>query len=405
MPPLSRYTLALITSLLLGGTAEADYRWDYVDVSCDPGKQRVTIQLNALWNEDPDLGWHGSIRPKTGSLTRQEFRVSSQIDYGECLISPGKLVRIKMSAGVAREYGMCGGDPEGWLSVWVDKRKWLSRHQVAGRCTTNPMSRIVISSTGMVLCSKKIDNPLDTAPESVAESCETIPGSRLAKNRDLAEYPVSTATRPEVGTVVIEHGKDTALCRDMLKAKRNEFGRAKWTVDLPADANRGLSDAQDHGLYEYSGHFSRNLFDIDNDGKTEVVYGFHPSNHAHDADTYFVSPGKKLDAVWPTISETDLWKDRPYVFPNSHGHCQTQPCGQADEDGELRLQSPSEKEGKGIAYRFRYLHVGPFVWQGSTYFLLQSSDSSTQLISAVVKPTKGSKLEEVCIFRTVDDNY
>lgn len=403
MYSLQRCLVALITCLLLIGTAKADYGWDYVEVSCDPVKQRVTIQLNTLWNEDPDLNWHGSIRPKEARPKRQEFRVTGHIDYGECFISAGKPVRVKVSEGSTMPYGMCGADPEIWLSVWVDKRKWLSRHQIAGRCTTNPMSRIVISLTELVLCSKKTEQAGDV-PENAAESCEAIPGSRLAKKRDLAEYPVSTAKQPKAGTVVIEHGQDSAICKGMIKKESSDFGLAAWTVEPPFNADSDFSDAQDHGLYEYSGHFSRNQFDIDNDGKAEVVYGFHPSNHAHDADIYFVSSGKELDGQWPSLSETVLWKDSPYVFPNAHGHCQNLPCGQKDEDGELTLQNYSES-GSRLSYRFRYLHVRPFVWQGATYFLLQSMDSSTRHISAVLKPMKRSRLEEVCIFRTVSGNY
>lgn len=403
MCSMQRYFVILITGLLLTGTAKADYSWDYVEVSCDPVNQRVMIQLNTLWNEDPDLEWHGNIRPTGARPRHQEFRVTGRIDYGECLISAGKTVRVKVSEGSTMPYGMCGGDPEIWLSVWVDQKKWLSRHQISGRCTTNPMSRMVISLTKVVLCSKKIAQSGDV-PANEAESCEVIPRPGSAKKRDLAEYPVSTSKQPEAGTVVIEHGQDAAICKSMIKKGRSELGLAAWTVELPFNADSDFSDAQDHGLYESSGHFSRNQFDIDNDGKAEIVYGFHPSNHAHDADIYFVSSGKELDDQWPSLSETVLWKHSPYVFPNTHGHCQTLPCGQKDEDGELTLQNYSER-GSRLPYRFRYLHVRPFVWQGATYFLLQSMDSSTQHISAVLKPMKRSKLEEVCIFRRIAGNY
>src|SRR5512139_413240 len=101
---LKRSSIVLASGLLIG-TAEADYSWDYVDVSCDPVKQRVTIRLDTLWNEDPDLGWHGSIRPKGGRPGHQEFRVTSNIDYGECFLTVGKPVRLKMSTGDAMPYG------------------------------------------------------------------------------------------------------------------------------------------------------------------------------------------------------------------------------------------------------------------------------------------------------------
>lgn len=321
---LNSYVFALAYLLLIGPT-KADYAWDYVDVMCDPAKQRVTVKLNTLWNEDPDMAWHGSIRPKKGRLVRQNFRVTSQIDYGECLISWNNPVRVRLSAGEAKEYGMCGGDPEVWLSLWVDKRKWLSRHQIVGRCTTNPMSRIIISPSKMVVCSKQLD-PLGDVTKNAKEVCNIFRGAKLAKNRDIREYPGSTAAQPEAGTVVIEHGKSSPLCKAMINKKRTDFSRPEWTVELPSEADTNFSTAGDHGSGERSGNFSKKLFDIDNDGNKEVIYGFHTSGRARDADTYFVSLGTKVDARWPSLSETALWESSPYIFPNVYGYCQNHLC-------------------------------------------------------------------------------
>jgi hypothetical protein len=400
---LKLHSLVLLAGFLLMSTARADYWWNYLDVSCQPNAQKVSINVKTLWNEDIDLKWHGTIRPQSNRPEKQEFLVTSQIDYGECFISPGKQLRIKVSDGKAMPYGMCGGNPETWVSLWVDKRKLLSQYQVAGRCTTTPASRIEISLHGIVLCTKEADS-FGEVLSNAKESCETMPAAILPEQIDRTEYPTSQEKRQEAGTIVIEHGKKAALCEGMINRNQTQFGRPAWTVDIPSDADSDLSKEEDHGLYDYAGHFSKNRFDFYNDGDTEIVYGFHPANHAHDADIYFLSPGEEFDKKWPKISDADLWKSSPYVFPNSLGNCQNHPCGKNDEDGYFVLQDYSE-HGNHVAYRFRYLHVTPFVWQGTTYFLLTSLDSISEHISSVVKPMKRERPEEICIFRTVLGNF
>jgi hypothetical protein len=150
------------------------------------------------------------------------------------------------------------------------------------------------------------------------------------------------------------------------------------------------------------GSLIKNHFDIDNDGTSEIVYSFHPSGHGYNADVYFKSPGGAFDKKWPKISEKQLWESSPYIFPINDGQCRNQPCGQDsyDHDGELIIQNYLIAGVTPIPYRFRYLHVTPFIWRDNTYFMLRSVEDWLQNITTVVKPIKNKQLEEVCVFRT-----
>ena len=206
------------------------------------------------------------------------------------------------------------------------------------------------------------------------------------------------AIQSAVAGIVIEHGKTSPLCKAI--AARNagspQLGHGAM-IAPPSDARTDFIENKENGYT--AGGFSKNHFDIDNNGHAETVYGFHPSFHGQDADIYFASPGSAIDNSWPKMDEALLWKSSPYIFPYAHGRCRHQPCGQDDEDGELTIQSYLIAGVIPLAYRFRYLHVSPFVWRGSTYFLLNSLDSGVKNISSVVKPEKNKPLEEICVFR------
>lgn len=128
---LSTILLLLLVSTI-SGQARADYSWTYVAVSCDTARKEVTIRPSLLWNDYPTLAWHGTIRPERSKGDRQTFRVTSAIEYGECVLFPGTLVRVKVSEGSTRPYGMCGADPEIWLSLWVGKYHWIKQRKIGG---------------------------------------------------------------------------------------------------------------------------------------------------------------------------------------------------------------------------------------------------------------------------------
>ncbi|MCI5144622.1 MAG: hypothetical protein D3923_03640 [Candidatus Electrothrix sp. AR3] len=382
----------IFSCFLLAETAQADYWWHYAKVLCEPVKQNLRIEIDTLWNEDPDLLWHGTLRPKSDQPVQQEFRVTSQLDYAECFIAPGKQVRIKMSEDKAKAYGACGADPGVGLSLWMNERKWLSRYQVAGGCTTQPVSRISVSPSGLLICWKKADE-FGELLKDAQESCKTIARAELPEQPDLKEYPPTGVLQAEAGTIVLEQGKDSTLCNTMIRKKRSSFDRAIWSIVLPAEAERSFSVDQEQ---KPAGPYGKQRFDIDNDGTLDTVYSFHPAGRAMETNIFFVSSGKELDDRWSTLSVTDLREKSPFIFP--HG-CTNNSCDQGNENFILTGY------GEHFGYPLSYLQAAPFVWQNTTYFLLTSVDSETEHIAVVVRPVKGQRPDKICIFRTVEENY
>jgi hypothetical protein len=117
----------------------------------------------------------------------------------------------------------------------------------------------------------------------------------------------------------------------MVAQATSEFDPEKGQVMLPDEVRLLTSNDIQHGLYDGSGHFSRSTFDMDNSGNVRTVYGFHPSDHANDADVYFVTPGAAIDGAWPRISADMLFQGSPYIFPHSFGQCDGHACQPTDE--------------------------------------------------------------------------
>jgi hypothetical protein len=405
MTTIIRLSLFAILELLLAGAASAEPGWDFVNVDCNPAKQEIVITPDTLADDAPALKWFGTLRPPRGPAQKQHFRITTEIDYGECLLAANLAARVKMAVGKTLPYGMCGGSPEIWLSLWFNQRKWFSKKQISGHCPSTVMTRIVISPTHMVWCEKPSEDAIaaSDALKNAKETCSTTPASQLPQQRDALEYPQS-GTPPTAGTIVIEHSQNPTLCAGMIKKENTRFHLASWSVVPPPMANTHLENAQDQGQYGGAGHFSRNRFDINNDGAMETVYGFHPENHAHDADVYFAAPGTRIDKMWPKISDQTLWQASTYVFPSGFARCNGHACGMDDLDGLLYLKNYTEN-GHPFSYRLRYLHAAPMVFKGATYFLLTSLESDREHITALVKPKGQNVLEETCIFRTVQENY
>jgi hypothetical protein len=380
-------------------SARADELWRYVEVNCRPAEQKATITLRYLWNERPTLGFHGQIRPGADADAPQDFNVTDQIDYGECRLAPGIPLRVKGLEGLAMPYGMCGADPEFYISVWVNQRKWLSRRFIDGRCPDTLVTRIDITPAGLTTCF--------AAELSAKEECEFTPAAALATEPDLAEYPIGPRG-PLPGTIVTDFAEDPLLCDSMIHKGQTETGLQDWNLKVPPEATSWLFLDRPYDEWNYNKSISRQVFDIDNSGAARIVYGYHPDNHTNDADIYFASPGSDFDDPWPGIAGDAyqrLYQQSPYIFPLTVGTCRGHPCGPADdpEEGELTLQHPSG-DGTPVTFRFRYWHQTPFTWTGTTYFMAHVYDIDQRHLTIVLKP-KPTGFGEVCLFRKVLDNY
>jgi hypothetical protein len=379
------FAIAVVWFTVLGPAALADYVTYYAIVSCDPQQHSASIELGEAMSEpvpaepqyNPDESGPKSFYLEGGEVPE------------DCHLAPDVVLRAKVGEGRAMPYGQCGADPAVWVSVWVNKRKWLSRFQIAGSCTPNVLSEITVTPEQIKSCTWP--DPELNGGNRGPETCTIKAAAALPDHVDTDEYPIDP-NAPAPGTVAVVYSENSELCDSMITESEQ--------VEVPKDVEGKLFSDYQGGLYGASGGFTRDVFDIDNSGTPRTVYGFHPSNHANDADMYFSSPGDAVDQAWPQISEQMLYDGSAYIFPLSFGKCGDHPCRRGDEPEEGTIgfrHYPME-------VRFRYLHETPFVWRGATYFLLNSMDMEAENIYAVLKPNpKG--FDETCILNKVPEPF
>jgi len=402
---IQRFLVTLLLGLCASGAAYADVWFTYMEVTCDPAEQKVSIVHIGVHNLKPQPGWHGPVKLPARAGGKQAFRISPELPYAECYMAPGVPVRLKMASGKLGPAG-CLGSPPITLSIWVNQRKWMSRRSIAGMdCITTGggITRFELNNAGVRMCHREqvvVKRESDqwypnTDPPKWKEACEDKPAAPLSDKVDSAEFP-ARGRAPVPGTIVIEQGARDALCRQMVVPDVTPFGRAAWAAVPPADAETRLEDPPD----QPPGSLSKHYFDIDNDGTPEVVYGLHSFNGYSIADIYFVSPGEATDRAWPRMPPDALALSR-YVFPSRHTECAAGRCGPND-DRYLPIQNFTLR-GKPAAYTARYLQAQPFVWKEKTYFRLETLSVSEQNIITVLKPVSDAAPEQTCVFRVIED--
>lgn len=387
--------------LLFAGprTAAADYWWYYVTAACDPQQQRATFKFGVKYNEDLTSAFFGDLTATGDPTEAQSFRLGSQSGPGECHLTPDLSLRAKVGEGEARPYGQCGADPAAWLSIWVDRRKWLARLQVGGDCNYEVLQELTVTPDHLRICY----GPLDAEGNPAAEpTCEDRAIDHTALAPDLKEFP-EDPNAPIEGSVVLAHTEDDALCRSMIVPQITAFGVPDWQVVRPKPLDRELTDRLSNGR-----SYSRNVFDIDNDGVQDVVYGYYPTYGTHDADIYFAWPGSIAedgeDEPGPP-KDLSTYQSSRYAFPYSLGTCGNHRC-RADEEhanqGQIALAHEQDETGAPVSLSFRTLHETPFLWKGQTYFLMTPLERGD--IIAVLRPHP-TGFDETCIFHKILPNF
>ncbi len=393
-----RFTVAaivLFTSVF--SDAEADYMDYHFEVRCDSQNNRAEILPYAVWNTD----------------------VHSAAPQDRVLAS-GRTIRTKMGLGPVYPYGMGGADPSKWLSVWVDKARVLS--QIHFGCgDEGPCSiRIIVTAKDLTVCHREPPDVLtqEEQPDEPEERCELTPEDMLLTERDSIEFPSSNErARPPAGSLATLFAKDDQFCAQfpLLSIPRGRDTDNIWPrIGLPSEAQP--VEATGSSPYEYSGSYQQYDFDIDNDGKKEIVIGLHARTHYRDGDIYFVYTDEKIpnptvDRIGSTQSELAYAEAAKQIVPQDW----SDHVGKEDESmkdylakGEYSVRNVGAPWWDGNdtpQFCFRYWYLWPFRYKQSTYFLSWSQEAGKQHWYTILRPETHHKVTEMCVFQTVPVRY
>jgi len=426
-----RYSLALLIFILFGfaGFAYADDSDESEDttrsltMTCDYSDYN-TFQYGSV-NISQTGDSHGKPAAvkkfKRGkSRPEPEAFVVRPGQFAECIYPSGTRVRAKVGEESARPYGECGGDPEVFMSLWVNKRKIVSRMWFAGHCREyrgSPAISFNISGIyngvsvqkchsvmheATTLMSEKVNTKKDKAnPLSVCVDFPDVSKYPI----DLLEYPSQRTKIPKVGDIELLDGTEP-VCQAVLDELKRDFNtfsnypdqskiklrRPEWTdttVELPKELVGS----------------SESIFDFNNDGNLDRVFGRSYENTYMDGSVLLVQPGSsssKLNVSAAPINKTSsllpcqMGKVRHSIY-------KCPPFSQENDEAGFAMHGQTNKDT--IYFRARYSNVSPFSFMGVNFIGVSTKDEATKDFVAVLKPLPDGTFQKKCLLRRVSENF
>lgn len=337
-------------------------------------------------------------------------------EVAECVFPSGNRIRAKVGEGTSRPYGMCGGDPEVFASVWVNQRKVASRIWFAGHCReVNGWPDVSFKfSGGHTISIQKCHSARQSTPESTASYSQPAPTEPLSVcvelpdisrySYDYLEYPRQSARMLLVGDIELMKGtqKVCEAVRQELKTNPFAFNHYDRTTTKLIRPNCGTPSVT---LPEELVGSGECIIDFDNDGKLDRVF-------IHSLETTYMDGSVLLVQLGSSVSKlnvTDTPMDKASNFL---------PCQLSSTPFDIRDCPPFSQKGdeagffmKGMTnknlvhFRARYSSVSPFTFEGINFVGVNSNSEDTKEFVAVIKPLPHRRFEPICLFRRVTENF
>ncbi len=409
-PFLRRLSLPLLcVPICLPSHAQEDAMARAVQFACfygsDVGKETESATIsNDVREARTRLG-----RPRTVAFTRartvqriQRMKIRAG-EAAECTFPSGNRIRVKVGESSASPNGMCGADPEVFMSVWVNGRKIESRRWVAGHCyrddPVHPDQRVEYLGTPAGTRVRRCES----APASAARhaSCTAYPDlAQLAV--DTVEYPPPGNARPQTGAIERLSGT-TPVCDAVQAALAddadvflNDAGSGK---DLAFPAWAEGADALPDDLVGAE----QSVFDLNNDGKPERVLRKRFDNTYMDGSVLMARYGSTAAPLsWtPSSGDPELaylpcqLADKRFAISS---------CPPFSQDGDEANVSLKAGAGKApVVFRGRYLSIAPFFFRDMTYLGL--TGAGQRGYAAVLEPLAAGGYRQSCLLHKIPENF
>ena len=340
--------------------------------------------------------------------------------FAECLYPSGTRVRVKVGIDHGRAYGKCGGNPEQFVSVWVNQRKVVSKAWFAGHCWEEDGTP-ELSYRVFVKDSKTIEECRTPGrSESEIQASQGSPDQSLAETStscvdypdhtnfpiDSVEYPLASEVGiSRLGDIEILNGFE-AVCRAALTELSRDFStfsnspdgesislvRPEWTApSVELAENLQLSEESD--------------FDFNNDGKIDRVFISHFENNYMDGSILLVQAGSSATKV--KIADASL-ADTARLLPCQldsvdHAILDCPPYSQKSDDASFSVRGKSADDS--VTFRVRYSTLSPFSFDGVNYLGVSSKSADTENYVAILKPLPNGSVADVCLLRKITENF
>lgn len=349
----------------------ADQASEHVDLVCNPAQNLALVRFSISDDATPayqrlppalDLG----LSAEAGS------------DRSDCTLANGTTIRVRGGRQQAFAYGAGGGNPPAFFSLWINKRKVISRKiWMPGYEKTFDKPPI---HDGVLITTKRITTC--ATAEGKPQQCTSEPLDLAARPIDRVEYG-NTALKTATGHISItaNGAANQRFCKAYLGLVKPDFDyfgeQTSFDIDLGLFTDKtSVANARTYsGLIELSPGVIRRLMVWDAD------------NHYFDGTVIALAPPtittEEIVAGYP-ISEIEHWPERRVA--------------------QLTLISAGQKHlYPNISPR--YVHLVPQRIEGTLYLFAYPSAKGQRPGAALVKPLPAGGFATVCAFNRTEPHY
>lgn len=334
----------------------------------------------------------------------------------ECVFPSGNRIRTKVGEGTSHPYGMCGGDPEVFASVWVNQRKVASRVWFAGHCREEKNSPDVSFkfSGGHTISIQKCHSARQSAPESTGNDAEPITNEPLSVcvelpdisrySRDFLEYPPQDAKVLAVGDIELLEGTHKVCDAIRQELRVNPFTFHHYNSHLTKLRRPGCGTPSVE-LPEELVRSGECIFDFDNDGKLDRIFVRSFETTYMDGSVLLVQPGSSVSKL--NVPDTLMDKASNFL-PCQMGSVRYEirdcpPFSQKGDDAGFSMKGRPDKAP--VYFRARYSSVSPFTFQGINFIGVNSNSEDTKEFVDVITPLPNRRFQPMCLLRRVTENF
>jgi hypothetical protein len=410
--------LAWLALALLARGALAQDEWEpteAITLSCDHtaherfGFERVAIDTLPFSRNQP--AGIKVFENREGTDTARFAVLPGQI--AECRFM-GVTVRLKVGAYPGRAYGMCGADGEVFASVWIDRRKLVSREWMTGHCKQDfggpkvsfRLSNLVGLSRGVKFEKCASAYPVGgAAPDTAAAEpavCVDYPDV-ASYPVDEIEYPPEGATAAAVGAIEIASGTDSVCAA----AQSEWIATDAWYRSSGAGTRPTLLDSEMQwrpaalALPDSMARAEESVLDFDNDGALDRVWRREFSNNYMDGRILLVQAGSSSEEPPPATDPDDSFKLYPCQMSGVASFRACPPFSQQNDEAGFDVPA----EPGPVYFRGRYTALDPFRFEGTTFVRAVRHSQELADFRAVLRPGAGGQFTPVCLLRRVTENF
>jgi hypothetical protein len=236
------------------------------------------------------------VRPISADTPQRDFKDLD--DTMDCVLADGTALRLRWGADQAFPYGECGAAPPEYVSLWINKRRVLSRHFIGDGCRGLALQNLEANATSVSICTyipKNRGTRQDVGDDANADY--VLPFNRSEGQEfhdrcavatvdksapiDGVEYPGSSSQVVKAGSLQPLRQEDGALCAAAVSADGTKLAIPLGSTPIPWQRWKPSA---------YGGETRRATFDFLNEGVDHDVYDWDLYTHAQDGETYLVLP-------------------------------------------------------------------------------------------------------------------